>query len=185
MNRKVLRAILFTLAAAVWGAVMVKAFVRRPATEHTEARSEAGAQAMGLRPEAPALDLKWARDPFLDHHPGGGRTPLTRTGQATVPPQRPRPPASAAAPVQVDWPAMDYVGRISGAGGESRPVALFQVNGRDMAIRTGDHWRGIQVMAVHADSVVLRQGTHTRSLLRGHKRSERGVEKADGENRMR
>ncbi len=180
MNRKAIRAILFTLAAAVWGAVMVKAFVRRPTTDRPGPVPVSSEQALELRPDAPALDLAWARDPFLDHHASGRRPPQAPSVGASTATLRPRPLANVATPARVDWPAMEYVGRIGGGGGQSKPVALFQVNGRDIAIRTGDHWRGIQVVTVEADSVVLQQGSHTRSLRRGSSRSERDAENADG-----
>ncbi len=167
MRPAILRAGLLTVAAAVWGAVAWKAVHRSTAPAAAGIVERPAPRTTVAEPDRPALDLHWRRDPFLD---GGPRTVVDQR-------ERPRKAGTAAQVLvrnartperpQVTWPPMVYKGLVNGGGDPARRVALLSVDGRDLALRSGDAWRGIRVTDVRPDSVLLEQQGFTRAVHRG------------------
>lgn len=170
MNPKLLRIGLVLVALGVWGAVLVKAFFRRPVEAPMEQAAIPARQATAAAPatEAP-LALNWPRDPFLD---GSGARPTARTAPvaatarnvATVAPAA-HAPSPAPAPA-AHWPQLAYKGALNVSGPPGKRVALLAIDGRDVALRAGGEHNGLRVVSVLSDSVVLSLNNTERVLTK-------------------
>jgi len=169
MNPKLLRIGLVLVALGVWGAVLVKAFFRRPVeVVETELAGPATMKAAVERPAPTPLDLHWERDPFLD---GSASITAQRTSTSITAAQPPtnntiKPNKSVAAvpAPSVNWPSIVYKGALNASGTPAKRVALLAIEGRDVVLRSGEQQNGIALVALEADSVVIRNGQELRSI---------------------
>lgn len=163
MNARWVRIGLILLVATVWGAVLVKAFFRKPpVVENNTPLPQRGVPTEVAR-EAPPLNLHWARDPFLNEAAPVHRVVERSAGaSASV--------HSVVAPPKVDvavaWPEVVYKGALNASGPSGKRVAMLSVDGGDVILRTGQEQDGIKLLAVGADSVALRLGGSDRVFTR-------------------
>jgi hypothetical protein len=163
MNTRWVRIGLLLLVATVWGAVLVKAFFRKPPVAENNTPLPQRAIPTEVAHEAPPLNLHWARDPFLNEAAPAQRV----VERSTVAPVAAR--SVAAAPkveVAMAWPQVVYKGALNASGPSGKRVAMLSVDGRDVILRTGQEQDGIKLVAVGADSVALRLGDNDRVFTR-------------------
>jgi hypothetical protein len=163
MNTRWVRIGLLLLVATVWGAVLLKAFFRKPPVAEDNTPLPQRAVPKEIARTAPPLDLHWTRDPFLnDAAPVHRVVERSAVGPASV--------RSVAAPpkveVAVTWPVVVYKGALNASGPTEKRVAMLSVNGRDVILRTGQEQNGIKLVSVGADSVALRLGGFDRVFSR-------------------
>jgi hypothetical protein len=163
MNTRWVSIGLLLLVATVWGAVLVKAFFRKPPVAENNTPLPPRAVPKEAARTAPPLDLHWSWDPFLND-----AAPVHRVVERSA--VAPASVRSIAAPpkveVAVTWPEVVYKGALNASGPSDKRVAMLSVNGRDVILRTGQEQNGIKLVAVGADSVALRLGGNDRVFTR-------------------
>ncbi len=163
MNTRWVRIGLLLLVATVWGAVLVKAFFKRPRFVESIAplpSRELPRQAARI---APALNLHWARDPFLHDQALVQRV----SERSSLAPIAARPVvARPRVDVAVAWPQVVYKGALNASGPSEKRVAMLTINSREVIMRTGQEQEGLKLVAVGADSVALRLGGNDRVFPR-------------------
>lgn len=163
MNTRWVRIGLLMLVATVWGAVLVKAFFRKPAAAANNTPLPQRAVPTEVAREAPPLDLHWPRDPFLNEAAPAHRV-VERSAVASASAR-----SVAAVPkveVAVAWPEVVYKGALNASGPSDKRVAMLSIDGRDVILRNGQEQNGIKLVAVGADSVALRLGDNDRVFIR-------------------
>jgi hypothetical protein len=163
MNTRWVRIGLLLFVATVWGAVLLKAFFRKPPVAENNTPLPQRAVPKEVARTAPPLDLHWTRDPFLnDAAPVHRVVERSAVASASV--------RSVGAPpkveVAVTWPEVVYKGALNASGPTEKRVAMLSVDGRDVILRTGQEQDGIKLMSVGADSVALRLGDNDRVFTR-------------------
>lgn len=160
MNARWVRIGLFLLVATVWGAVLVKAFFRKPPVVENNTPLPQRAVPTEVAHEAPPLNLHWARDPFLNEAAPAQRV----VERSTAAPAAAR--SVAAAPkveVAMAWPQVVYKGAVRG---QARTIAMLTVNGRSVTVAQGGTEQGLLVKRATADTLVLALGDEARVFVR-------------------
>ena len=163
MNARWIRILLVLLVSGIWGAVLMKAFVRHtagPVVLAASNRATAAHDTIPL-PDAP-LDLHLERDPFLDASLNSPHPASPQSEQASK--KTTGPPKAMIAPVH--WPQVEYKGSLGATHKATAPVVILSIDGHEQVLRVGDAQNGLTVVKATRDSVVIALEHEQRTFAR-------------------